>query len=63
MSTDLLAIAGLTTTISPTINTVKIVHFDNFTLLVATLTMLLLLRSGTPIGRMQGAALFFSYIA
>jgi cation:H+ antiporter len=60
---NLLAIGGVTAIISPTIIPAEIVRFDNIVLLVATLTMLLFLRTGTRIGRMQGAALFFSYIA
>lgn len=59
---NLLAIAGVTAIISPTVIPAEIVRFDNFVLLAATVTMLIFLRTGTRIGRVQGAVLCLSYI-
>lgn len=59
---NLLAIGGLTAIISPTIIPVAIVNFDSLVMLAATLTMLIFLKLGTHIGRIQGAILIAGYV-
>lgn len=59
---NLLAISGVVAIISPTVIPAEIVNSDNLIMLAATVTMLLFLRSGTHIGRLQGALLVAAYV-